>query len=877
MAENLTDENIKILEDAVKNLVDDRIKKLEDTVKRLEDDGAHQKKAQTKTEPKSTGLTNAVPSATLLPNGKQQFLDVNGDPLSGGSVTFYVPDTTTYKDTWQDEAMTILNTNPVLLDAGGWAVIYGSGEYRQVVKNVFGDLIWDQPTSDIFGAIEPFLKQFVQHIATKTDVAAITDMTIETIFLDQSPFQGIFQWLPGDQSAFVSADPNQGDYIAPASAPSGSAGAWVRVRRANDPFLTTQFTDDINSTVNICNLRGGGVVFVDSTSQTLVANNAISMGPLTSMDLNNHIIDVSQIPATSLINGYAVVKNGNGLTEITGWSNITAGDSFIVVPDASAFPAGSIICIWDGNVGSFLPTVGGNGGQNYYYRGQRARVTQATGTSVYLDQTIRESYLTGGNIHLYIQSSTNGFIQNGTFTMKGTAATTGSLANIKFGDGVEINNVNFLSANLSGVVFEQCYQCNYDLGSCIINPSTTSSFSFPVIVLNSANTTVNRVESSGPYTGLSTGGRDSIGAIQNYGTVFRNCVANGKTVSGVQILGNSEFTTIENSTLTNGVVTGGKDCMYNNCTIIAGPYKYVYIWGEMWGGRHEVNGGSIVIPFVNSVPTDPFISGSFGGSWIAAKAETFAKIHTNITAPQATNLIGFLNDSPSYPVSHDFDIKLDNANPSLATFLDTNNTASGLFAECAKLRVYGLPIGNNVPFNTTSTNTYRAKMWDYPTQSGSMSIFSPGGVAFVNSGFIPLNNPMPLTGNDYNYQLSQTSNTAFGAIHRFIVTDFNQFRTVISSYDATVNLPTGTYKMTWMVNCNGGPNPAVQDEQNKAAMASVIAQAKLLADTKAAQAAAEAASARTTEQKRKDEVVKKQREEEQVRASNPNHPRTRSD
>jgi hypothetical protein len=87
-------------------------------------------------------------TATLLPNAKQQFLDGNGKPLAGGSVFFYIPNTSTFKSTWQDAAQTILNTNPVILDASGEAVIWGSGVYRQVVYDVDGNLIWDQITQD---------------------------------------------------------------------------------------------------------------------------------------------------------------------------------------------------------------------------------------------------------------------------------------------------------------------------------------------------------------------------------------------------------------------------------------------------------------------------------------------------------------------------------------------------------------------------------------------------------------------------------------------------------------------------------------------------------------------------------------------------------
>lgn len=86
--------------------------------------------------------------ASLLPNGQQQFLDANGSPLASGLVYFYVPGTTTEKDTYQDPGASILNVNPVELDASGEAIIYGTGSYRQVVYDAAGNLVWDQLTAD---------------------------------------------------------------------------------------------------------------------------------------------------------------------------------------------------------------------------------------------------------------------------------------------------------------------------------------------------------------------------------------------------------------------------------------------------------------------------------------------------------------------------------------------------------------------------------------------------------------------------------------------------------------------------------------------------------------------------------------------------------
>jgi hypothetical protein len=84
----------------------------------------------------------------ILPNAKAQFIDSAGQPLSSGSVGFYFPGTLNPKATFQDSAGTIANTNPVQLDSRGQALIWGSGVYRQIVKDASGVTIWDQVTED---------------------------------------------------------------------------------------------------------------------------------------------------------------------------------------------------------------------------------------------------------------------------------------------------------------------------------------------------------------------------------------------------------------------------------------------------------------------------------------------------------------------------------------------------------------------------------------------------------------------------------------------------------------------------------------------------------------------------------------------------------
>lgn len=79
---------------------------------------------------------------TAIQSGRTFFYDANGTPLVNGSVHFYYPGTLNPKRTWQDPALTTLNTNPVILDQLGSAEIYGSGEYYLVVNGVGGLQKW---------------------------------------------------------------------------------------------------------------------------------------------------------------------------------------------------------------------------------------------------------------------------------------------------------------------------------------------------------------------------------------------------------------------------------------------------------------------------------------------------------------------------------------------------------------------------------------------------------------------------------------------------------------------------------------------------------------------------------------------------------------
>jgi hypothetical protein len=83
-----------------------------------------------------TGVIATIP--------KFQFSNATGTPLANGTLTVYLAGTTTLTNTWQDYALTSLNTNPVTLDSRGECVLWldSAVTYKFVLKNSSGVVQW---------------------------------------------------------------------------------------------------------------------------------------------------------------------------------------------------------------------------------------------------------------------------------------------------------------------------------------------------------------------------------------------------------------------------------------------------------------------------------------------------------------------------------------------------------------------------------------------------------------------------------------------------------------------------------------------------------------------------------------------------------------
>ena len=122
-----------------------------------------------------------------LPWGpRPQFVDSNGAPMSGGTLTFYVAGSTTPQNTYTDSTGAVANANPITLNVRGetpnevW--LLGGVGYKLVLKDSFGSTVW---TTDNLRGINDTTVTIDQWVAgpTPTYVSA----TSFTLAGDQTP------------------------------------------------------------------------------------------------------------------------------------------------------------------------------------------------------------------------------------------------------------------------------------------------------------------------------------------------------------------------------------------------------------------------------------------------------------------------------------------------------------------------------------------------------------------------------------------------------------------------------------------------------------------------------------------------------------------
>lgn len=117
--------------------------------------------------------------ATTMAGIRTKFTDDLGLPLIGGQVFTYDAGTSTPKDSYSDQLLTIPNTNPIILDDAGSCDLYLKGVYRLRVLDVNGVLMDERDNvSQADGQFDSVLANTIAIGELQTSVANIEDNSV---------------------------------------------------------------------------------------------------------------------------------------------------------------------------------------------------------------------------------------------------------------------------------------------------------------------------------------------------------------------------------------------------------------------------------------------------------------------------------------------------------------------------------------------------------------------------------------------------------------------------------------------------------------------------------------------------------------------------
>jgi hypothetical protein len=133
---------------------------------------------------------------------KAVFFDQRGNPLSGGLVYTQVPGGGPPKTVWQDAAETIPQPYPIVLDADGACLLYGSGTYFIQTTDALGNQVaaFTGTTTDILSAARDAL---AGSLISVPNIAALRAVTSTTVSNSQVYVLGYYQASDNGEGAFV--------------------------------------------------------------------------------------------------------------------------------------------------------------------------------------------------------------------------------------------------------------------------------------------------------------------------------------------------------------------------------------------------------------------------------------------------------------------------------------------------------------------------------------------------------------------------------------------------------------------------------------------------------------------------------------------------
>jgi hypothetical protein len=246
-------------------------------------------------------------------NPNQQFSDATGTPYAGGSLTFYASGTTTPLNTYQDKALTIANTNPVVLDSAGRSgnIFLQNLAYKVVLEDANSNVIWTE--DPVYASDFSTIAQFQSGSGSPNGVLAGS--------AGSSTIPASVYWDATNQILYVCTQTG-----------TTSTAVWTGITNTASPgavipppggYLTTVSGTPI---ITADSISVTNVFYTPYTSNQIPIYNGTTFIATTFTELTLTLVSAH---AASTIYDFFVFNNNGIVTLVTGpaWSNSSAGTS----------------------------------------------------------------------------------------------------------------------------------------------------------------------------------------------------------------------------------------------------------------------------------------------------------------------------------------------------------------------------------------------------------------------------------------------------------------------------------------------------------------------------------------------------------------------
>jgi len=132
------------------------------------------------------------------------YKDMAGRLASGGTLTFYENTTATLKSTYSDSALTVENTNPVVVTSDGRlsVEIFGSGTYSVTLRDAYGGTVWSE--DDVKPQVGDDLAEFTYDVGETGSVERTLESRLQD-WVSVKDYGAVGDGVTDDYAAFDAA------------------------------------------------------------------------------------------------------------------------------------------------------------------------------------------------------------------------------------------------------------------------------------------------------------------------------------------------------------------------------------------------------------------------------------------------------------------------------------------------------------------------------------------------------------------------------------------------------------------------------------------------------------------------------------------------